>query len=475
MPTEQPTPVAGDTSEIGGGKPERQTTLPGARTALVLLLLINLFNYIDRFILASVAPLVQAEFFGGGEAMKSATRAAIAAGQPMLPVRAEWVIHTDPAADTKMGLLATAFLLAYMIAAPLFGWLADRWKRWLIVGIGVGIWSVASGLSGIAIGYTFLLLMRVVVGIGEAAYGPTAPTIISDMYPVKKRGAVLAWFYMAIPVGSALGYVIGGEVAAMKSWHWAFFVTVPPGIALMLWCLLMKDPPRGQAEAAVPARKATREDYRTFFRTKSYVFCTAGMAAMTFAVGGIAFWMPKYVYVFRMGGDPELDPGGLARVTTMFGAITVVTGIVATLFGGYLADVLRKRVKGAYLLVSGGAMLLCFPCFVLTLYVPFPMAWVTLGAAMFFLFMNTGPTNTVLANVTHPAVRASAFAVNIFLIHALGDAASPVIIGAIADFTGSMTAAFLPVSGMILLGGVLWLWGAQYLDRDTELAPTRLG
>ncbi|MBX9736252.1 MAG: MFS transporter [Phycisphaerales bacterium] len=430
-----------------------ESPLPGARVALILLLSINLWNYIDRYILAAVQPLIQKELF-----------------EP-----------NDKDVKTKIGLLATAFLISYMVMAPIFGWLADRAPRWTLIGLGVLLWSAASAGSGLATGFTFLLIMRILVGVGEAAYGPTAPTLIADLYPASRRGTVLSWFYIAIPVGSALGYILGGTVANLSSWHWAFLITLPPGIVLAACCWFMKEPARGHADRAVrsttssapaPTRRSTLVEYKTILRTPSYLLCTLGMTAMTFAVGGIAFWMPEYVHVYRNGGRPD-DTEALAVVNYIFGGLTVVTGIVATLFGGWLADRLRTKIRGAYLVVSGLAMLVCFPLLVATLYIPFPYAWGTLALAMFFLFMNTGPSNTVLANVVHPSVRATAFAINIFVIHALGDAISPFIIGAMVTASGptpetqSFTPGFLLVSFAILLGGLLWLWGSRTLDRDT--------
>jgi MFS family permease len=199
------------------------------------------------------------------------------------------------------------------------------------------------------------------------------------------------------------------------------------------------------------------------------------MTAMTFAIGGISFWMPTYIHEFR--GQSSLE-----RVNVVFGVITVATGLVATLLGGYLGDLLRSRVKGAYFVVSGAGMLLAFPMVLLMIFAPFPWAWLFVVLAEFFLFLNTGPSNTILANVTHPCIRSSAYAVNILVIHALGDAVSPPLIGWITGLTrseahpeGNMNAGFAVVAVMILVGGVLWVWGAQYLDRDTALAPTRVG
>jgi MFS family permease len=169
-------------------------------------------------------------------------------------------------------------------------------------------------------------------------------------------------------------------------------------------------------------------------------------------------------------------------VNLIFGGITVVAGLAATLLGGWLADKLRARFSGSYFLVSGAGMLLGFPFFLASLYAPMPWAYGLIFAAIFLLFLSTGPSNAIIANVTHPSVRATAFAACIFVIHALGDAISPWIIGAITDGTksaanpkGDMTLGFLLVGAMILLSGVLWMLGARYLKRDTEAAPGRMG
>lgn len=428
------------------------TVAKGAWWSLALLLSINLFNYIDRYILAAVEPLVRKEFFPEGSK------------------------------DAKfwMGMLAFAFLVAYMLAAPIFGMLADRWRRWAIIGGAVIVWSIASGGSGLAHVFWMLLLCRIVVGIGEAAYGPTAPTLIADMFPLSRRGAVMSWFYLAIPVGSAIGYAAGGTIAKSFGWHWAFLVTVPPGILLGLLCFARKDPPRGLSDGATPARtgrKAKFSDYRVLLRTPAFVYNTLGMTAMTFAVGGMSFWMPTYVAEYRMkavAGTPEGD-AILEGVTWTFGVLLVITGLTATLLGGWLGDRLRGRVRGAYLMVSGVSMALAFPLFLAALYVPFPLAWWFIGGALFMAFIYTGPANTALANVTHPSIRASAYAINIFFIHAFGDAISPPLIGGLTDATGgNMNIGFLVVGVMILIGGVFWIIGARYLDRDTQLAPTRL-
>jgi len=443
----------------------------GANSALALLLLINLFNYIDRQVLAAVVGPIRRTFFnqsGGGDSLNSV----IHWFQNQLGFKPE---------DALLGLLGTAFMLIYMIGAPVFARLAETKSRWAIVAWGVILWSIASGASGLAPTFLALLLTRCCVGIGEAAYGPVAPAMISDLFPIKTRGRVLAWFYVAIPVGSALGYILGGWAANSsigdwaggltgmrhESWRWAFFIVTLPGIALGLRSFFMREPPRGKSDlsqslmpAAVPWR-----DYWLLVRTPSYVLCTLGMAAMTFAIGGIGFWMPYYL---------ESRPGAPANSTIIFGAITAVAGLGATLLGGIAGDRLRARFPGSYFLVSGIAMMVGFPIFLAALRAPFPWAiWLLIFLTCFCLFFNTGPTNTILANVTHPSIRAAGFALNIFVIHALGDVISPVVIGFLNDWFGDMNKSFLVVGLTFLAAGVLWLIGTRYLQRDTELASTR--
>jgi MFS family permease len=429
------------------------TPVPGARAAVTLLLSINLFNYIDRYVLAAVESKIADDLLPG-----------------------------DPNALAKMGSLATAFIVSYMISAPIFGWLADRMSRWLLVGLGVTVWTLASGASGLAMTFTMLLITRLFVGVGEGGYGPAAPTLIADLYPVERRGSVLAWFYMAIPVGSALGYVLGGGIAALMEgrvsaqgslgflaagWRWPFLAVVPPGLLLGVLCFRMREPPRGVSDGAVAQRKAGLADYLALFRIPSYVLDCLGMTAMTFAIGGIAFWMPRYISEVR-------GAGSLAHVNMVFGAITVVSGITATLLGGIAGDKLRPRFPGSYFLVSGVGILIACPAIVAMMYMPFPAAWIALFVAEFFLFFNTGPSNTILANVTRPTVRATAFALNILFIHALGDALSPPVLGWIAGHHSWNAAIYVVVIAMVV-AGVLWLWGAKYLLADTiaaTAAPT---
>lgn len=487
---------------------------PGAGYALALLLAINLFNYIDRQILSATLPKIRLD-------------AAI-------------LRPDDPWATTKLGALATAFMVAYMVLSPVFGRLGDTMSRWVLIGIAVIAWSLATGGTGLAVGYWILLLTRCLVGVGEGAYGPVAPAMISDLYPVDHRGRVMSLFYVAIPVGSALGFVIGGQVAETSlGWRGAFLVAVIPGLILGICCFLMKEPPRGSASAPGTIRQAPsyRATIRELARNRSFVLCCAGMTASTFVLGGVATVMQLYIYErearFRLDDnairrlredekfrrsdgtpvvpaevitklesatwsndirsdearaklqatlskdennlygswvfDASTAPGSLTngKIGLYFGATVVLAGLLATLLGGMLGDRLRNRgVKGAYFHVAGWGTLAGFPFFVAMLFVPFPIGWVMVFMAVFTLFFNTGPANTILANVTRSEIRATAFAINILLIHALGDAISPMLIGFLADLSNLHT-AFMIVSLLIPVAGLLWVLGAKHLDADT--------
>jgi len=461
------------------------TAVPGAGIALGLLLAINLFNYLDRQVLASVEPEIRRALFGLTEPQIQASNIGLLAS-PMGhgPLLAATALRADryqlPNAHFWTGLLSTAFLVTYMLIAPLFARLANHYPRWSLVGFGVILWSLASGGSGIdwamgvAAAYWILLATRCLVGVGEGAYMPVAPAMISDMYPVKRRGQVLSWFFLAIPVGAALGYSLGEVCKHTIGWRWAFFLVVPPGILLGILCFLMREPPRGQVDNVVVASEPKRRggllgmwrELCSLMAIPSYRYNTLGMTAMTFAIGALAYWMPAFLEYRSVGPIFGIGP------RTFFGILTATAGLLATLLGGLAGDWLRRYNSGSYFLVSGIAFLLGFPMVLLFQWTPFPAAWIFVFIGVFCLFFNTGPTNAILANVTHPSERAMGFAINILIIHAFGDAISPPVIGLLAGFK-DLDFGFTVVSLTMLLGGVMWIMGARHLGHDTEMAPRR--
>jgi MFS family permease len=407
-----------------------------ARTALLLLLGINLFNYIDRQILAAVEPSIRATFFAPG----------------------------DVNAMAISGTLGSAFLVTYMVSAPALGWLADRFSRWVIIGVAVILWSFATGASGLAATFGALLVTRIFVGIGEGGYGPAAPTVLADLFPLATRGRILAVFCAAIPVGSALGYVLGGLIDSHLGWRWAFYLVAPPGFLLGAFCFFQRDPRVGIGGVLPERYRATLQDYLSLARTPSYILNCGAQTAMTFAVGGIGFWVAAYL---RFRGQPP-------STTSMFGGIIVVAGLLSTLLGGWAGDRLRPKYGGSYFLVSGVGILLAVPFFVAMLFTPFPFAWILMFVSVFFMFLNTGPSNTAIANVSLPKIRATAFALNILIIHALGDVLAFPTIGFVAGHT-NWTLAFLFVSVVMLISGVLWLVGMKYLAADTAAVQVATG
>src|SRR5215510_3616392 len=415
-------------------KPVGKETISGARGALFLLLAINLFNYIDRQVLAALEPDIRATFFAA----------------------------SDVNAMTKTGLLGDAFFVTYMVSAPILGLLADRFSRWIIIGSAVILWSLASGGSGLAATFAILFATRICVGIGEGGYGPAAPTILSDFFPIETRGRIMAIFYTAIPVGSALGYVIGGLIGAHLGWRWAFYLVAPPGLLLGLLCFRQRDPRVAADNIVQKAPRRNIRDYLNLFRTRSFFINCIAMTLMTFVTGGLGFWVPAYLRYRNQ--SPEVG-------MTIFGLITVVAGLVSTLLGGVIADKLRSHFAGSYFWVSGMGMLIACPIFIVALYIPFPAGWIAMFLAIFFLFLNTGPANTALANVSLPAVRATAFAGNSFVVHAFGDVQAFWLLGYIGGHT-NMHVAFLFVSVIIFLSGVAWLVGVKYLPADTAAVET---
>lgn len=513
-------PSQGNGKDAGPGK-----ALPGATLALSLLLAVNLFNFIDRQVLAAVEPELSKDMFADmpvdyqklvnnlrekypeksdkvwQELAAKAPQSGLSSEQEELQRSLFWfylkqALPQQPEAEWQnlksraprvneefwSGLLATGFLVTYMFVAPLFGWLADHVRRWALIAIGVVLWSLASGASGLdwvsllsvslATAYWLLLLTRCMVGVGEGAYGPVAPTMLSDFYPVSQRGKIMALFYLAIPVGGALGYTLGDlmlEQNGGPGWRWAFYVVVPPGLLLGLLCFLMREPPRGQSEVIkiVNNRKANWQDYLDLAKIPSYMINMVGMTCLMFAIGAISYWMPRFLQ------ERQAPPFAGIPPRAFFGILIALGGLIATITGGMAGDMLRKYHSGSYFTVSGVAMIIGFPMVLLAVWTPFPLAWFFIFMAGFCLFFNTAPTNTINANVTHPSVRASAFAFNILITHLFGDAISPPFVGWVIGQT-NFAVGFGVVSILMLVGGVFWIWGSFHLQRDTELAPTRL-
>jgi MFS family permease len=388
--------------------------------AIVLLTAMNLLNYIDRFVLPAVIETVRRDI---------------------------------PMSDTEQGFALASFILVYMVAAPVFGRLGERVSRTRIIAVGVALWSLATAAAGFAQSYGALLAARSLVGIGEAAYATLAPALIGDYFPEAKRGRVMTLFYLAIPIGSALGYVLGGQLAHAFSWRVAFFAVGGPGLLLAAAALAIREPPRGQFDREPGEVLPLGATLRALARNRVYVWTVAGYTAYTFALGGLAQWMPTYLMRVR-----HLDG---AEANTLFGAVTVLAGLAGTAVGGALAESLRGRVRQPYLWVSGVSTLLAAPVALLAFRLESTTGlWSAIATAEFLVFMSTGPINTVLVNCVGATMRSTAFAFSILLTHLLGDALSPSLIGVASDRT-SLQSAVLLVPLTFLLAGFFWLHGQR--------------
>lgn len=403
-----------------------------AFAVLIALTAINFVNYVDRYVVSAIAEQIRVEFDLG---------------------------------DDVTGLLGSTFMIVYTVVAPLSGWLGDRVRRGRIVAASVAVWSVATILSGMADSVESLLVCRALVGVGEAGYATVAPSIIADLFAPQERGRRLSWFYLATPVGSALGYLLGGWIGELYSWRVAFFVAGSPGLVLAAIAWWMHEPVRGAFDGDAPmATLGLREAWRKMNASFEWRVTTLGMTLMTFAIGGIAFWMPTFLQ-----RQYDIGPGA---ANTMFGAVTVVAGLVGTLAGGALGDRAMRRNRGGYFAVSGVGLMLGAPLVLAMPLVPdLTLALVCAFFAEMLLFLNTGPLNAALVGSVPAAMRSIAFAANVFCIHAFGDAGSPWLIGYVSthsELRWAIAACALPIA----IGGVvLWLGARRLRTAPPESGP----
>lgn len=394
------------------------TDKANARFALLLLTALNFINYVDRNVLFAVQPLIQHEY------------------------------NVD---DAKMGFLTTAFFFCYMIAAPLIAPLADRFQRKWIMAIGATVWSVATLLSAITQNYDELLLRHLIVGIGEATFVVFAPAFLADLFPEKMRGRVMGMFYLSLPVGSAVGYMMGGYLGHHFGWRMPFLVGAAPGLLLALGLTFVREPQRGASDQ-LPST-VERSTLAGLSKNKGFWTVTLGMAMMTFAVGGMQVWMPTFLV--RDHGI-SLDTANL-----VFGGITVIAGTTATLFGGWLGDRLVRRTPAGYLIVSASGMLLSIPFVIAAIYLTGNLVFGAILLGEFLILLNTAPLNAALVNSVAASIRAPAIAVNLFVIHLLGDAFSPTLIGYISDRT-TLKTGMVAMIAAVILSGLILLYGMRF-------------
>jgi MFS family permease len=423
--------------------------LRNPKAILALLTALNLLNYVDRYVLSAV----------------------------LAPMRSE--LHLS---GLVAGWLPTFFLLGYFATSPIFGHLGDRGRRGTraaLMALGIAVWSLATMGSGLARGALELSIARALVGVGEASYATLAPTLIDDVAPPAHRGRWMAIFSAATPIGSALGYVIGGHILGASGWRAAFLFAGAPGVLAALLCLLVVEPPRTEARAI---RRSWREGLRDLASTPLYRGAVLGYCAYTFAIGGFGYWAPTYLHV-RYG----LAPG---RAALLFGLLALAGGAIGTLLGGALADraVRRRRnaaahtlperdddtrVAAANLAVMSAACLVGAPLAAAAIAAPTAKLFFLLGLpCLTALFVSSGPTNVAILKSAPYIVRANAMGLAIFAIHAFGDLWSPPLIGWLGDRM-PMQLAMYAVPVVFALGGAVWWRAVSVSDRLTATARVR--
>lgn len=380
---------------------------------LCILTGLNLFNYLDRSVLSAVLPDLQKD------------------------------LGLD---DDQGGTLGTAFMLGYFLTSPFFGFLGDRMPRKWLIAAGIFVWSLGTVLSGHADGFWNLIWFRVLVGVGEASYATISPGVIADNFFGTRRNTALTIFYVAIPVGAALGFIIGSQIAAHSSWRHAFIWAGAPGLLLALLLLPFADPPR--TESGDKAKPALGEALRLFC-SPNYMLVVLGYTAYTFALGGFQHWGQSF---FVREHGLTLDRAG-----NFFGLTMVGAGLAGTFLGGLAATQWRKRTPAGYAALLGWSVAAAVPCAFLALTIQStPLAMALLSLTMFLLFLSMGPVNTLILETAPAHLRASAMAVSIFMIHLFGDLWSPKIVGAIAKHSAlGRGVLVLPVA--LIPAALLWL------------------
>ncbi len=409
--------------------------MTAARRLLLLLTGINLVNYLDRYVVAAI----------------------------LEPLGKELQLT-----NAQLGRLTLVFVLVYMCAAPLFGYLADRFHRPRLVAVGVALWSLATIGAAFVHSYPALLMTRSLVGVGEAAYATLGPAMLADGFPESERAKKFTWFYLAIPVGSAFGYGLGGLVAGAWGWRASFLVAGLPGLVFALWMAFQADPLRGGMDETPDIEAALSFPRRLFhvFRNRIWLACTVSYVAYTFAMGGLSTWGPT---LLQRRFAVTTGKAGL-----VFGVLAAVTGILGTFAGGLTTDRWQKRWANAGVGISGFTLIAAVPVVAWALStLSLDLAYLLFFLGMFLLFVNTSPVNALTVSCLPASVRATGIGLNVFFIHLFGDAISPELVGRRADALHAMglpggdalARALVLVLPAIVLSG-LALWWARHRPRQ---------
>ncbi len=414
-----------------------------ATITLALLFSANFVNFMDRQVVAALAPFL----------------------------KSHWHLS-----DTQVGLLGSAFEVLYALGHVPLAILADRWLRRKVIALTMALWSGAMALTGGARSYGMLLLGRGALGLGEAGYGPSALAWLSDVFPPERRSRAVGFHDLGVMLGSAAGYALGGVIGRACGWRPVFIIAALPGFVLAVMIWLVPEPSKGQSDydalgiepqgvssLEIPAVESIRKlsSVRTLRAT------VAAGTLNTFAVAGMIHWLPSFAV--RLHGFRE-DTFGL-----LIGALTVVAGGAGVLSGAFLADHLLRSTPAGRLLTVGVSSLIGGLAALAAVLVSGPALFVILGAVAMYAFTFYIPCIAPLIHqVTRPRLRATAMAVYLLVVHILGNATAPAVIGWLSDWSGNLRPGIVVAPLMALAGGVVALWGARFVGRDAEEMKTLL-
>ena len=418
-----------------------------ARFGFTILFIINVLNYADRYVLPAILPKIQSDL-------------------GLTPI--------------QEGLLGSSFLFVYAIATLPLGVLADRSIRKNIVAVCVAIWSVATVLAGFTTNFLQLFGVRSVLGIGEAGYAPASLSLLGDFFSKEKRGRILAYWSSGTLVGAALGFTLGGLVADAFGWRYAFFLVGLPGLIAAYLAWRMLEPRRGAFDSAEGSEhdaetiqahgnfdKSFGEALKKLRAIPTYWTLVAALVFSFFTIGGTSFWLPSYIVdEFHLS---------VARAGLISGAVLVGSGLIGTVAGGWLADLVQRRRREGRLLVAAFGFLIGAPLVLVALLIHnLPLFIAVFVIAAISLNFCIGPLNAVIQDVISPMLRATAIGLSLLLAHLLGDAAAPFVIGAIASNTSLGIALTVTAPTFLLLAGLVCLIGLRTVARDMQRMQAQL-
>jgi MFS transporter, Spinster family, sphingosine-1-phosphate transporter len=393
-----------------------------ATKALLVLTSLNVLDYLDRYLIAALGSLVKREM---------------------------------NLSDSAFGFLGTAFFLVYFCSAPIFGYLGDRWGRRRLMAGGAALWSVITSLTYWVGSYPSLVAARGLVAVGEASFSTLAPAYFADTLPQGQRARALGLFYLALPVGTAMAYLVGALVGSRWGWRPAFLLAGLPGLIMALLIYRLPRARRPQSSLSLEKAGGTNSPVAVawdLWRIPTIRRVTLGFGMVTFTLGGLAFWMPRYLEVAK---GLTLAKANLL----LFGCVTLGGGL-GTIIGGYLGDRLLTYTPRAPLWVSGASIVLALPLAAVLIFSVHPLLYIpALAGATFLLFMNPGVLTSVVVSVAGPWRRAQAVALTIVVIHLVGDVPSPFLIGWVSDLGGlkwgvSLTMTALAAAALLVLSAL---------------------